>query len=73
MHRILVDVARFVTCALTVGHDLDHGSVVSLQLTPMEVMKLKMRKALDSQLQKDKTAIAKKTSKQERMAELDRK
>lgn len=39
----------------------------------MEVMKLRMRKALDSQLKKDKTAIAKKTSKETKMAELDRK
>lgn len=39
----------------------------------MEVMKLRMRKALDSQLKKDKTAIAKKSSKDSKMAELDRK
>lgn len=44
-----------------------------VQLTPMEIMKLRMRKALDSQLQKDKSAIAKKTSKDSKMAELDRK
>lgn len=43
------------------------------KLTPMEMMKLRMRKALDSQLQKDKTAIAKKSSKENKMAELDRK
>lgn len=43
------------------------------QLTPMEMMKLRMRKALDSQLQKDKTAIAKKSTKESKMAELDRK
>lgn len=43
-----------------------------VQLTPMEMMKLRMRKALDSQIQKDKTAIAKKTSKETKMAELDR-
>ncbi|CAM9914832.1 unnamed protein product [Scytosiphon promiscuus] len=43
------------------------------KLTPMEMMKLRMRKALDSQLQKDKTAIAKKSSKESKMAELDRK
>ena len=43
------------------------------QLTPMEMMKLRMRKALDSQLQKDKSAIAKKSSKDNKMAELDRK
>ncbi|CAN0408596.1 unnamed protein product, partial [Laminaria digitata] len=43
------------------------------QLTPMEMMKLRMRKALDSQLQKDKSAIAKKSSKDSKMAELGRK
>lgn len=37
------------------------------------MMKLRMRKALDSQLQKDKTAIAKKSSMATKMAELDRK
>lgn len=62
-----------MTSLLTAHMHAMRGCTWSLQLTPMEMMKLRMRKALDNQLQKDKTAIAKKNSKETKMAELDRK
>lgn len=70
----MIKLSLFFVFAVLVCHRLlSLLFFIAWQLTPMEMMKLRMRKALDSQLQKDKTAIAKKSSKESKMAELDRK